>query len=571
MILSLLGKFTNILLLFLASVTYNITGSIGCKIKNLFKCHDNCECKGGIGKSLIKFIIKNSDITITKFIQWLSMRPDLINNRLHSIFCDYKNNCNIHKFKFTEKIINNRIGKIEEIFEYFDKIPIASGSIAQVYRGKLRNRDLEVAIKVKHPDIDNSIKNYDIFINLLLKITKNIFNLNINVDIMEFYKGIMEQIDFISESENAILLKTSYTDSNIIIPDVIMAYNDIIVYEYIDSYDFDTYCVISRDNDRNKDIAKKFIASMYVPIYLNNIFHADIHDKNWGINIENKIVLYDFGFMREIDSNLLLKVLKVTSIYDPFSILFTLLIAEQHSFDINLEKISKYKMTSIKLSKYCSENYKMINTFINLFYDMNIKVCPSLLNFIVNSIIVEKYVIEYNLEDREKDGIITRKDFINNLIDGTKSIYNNNTKNYNIIVNKYIEILNFIENYEYIKKKILHISDELRKYVDISELMVNVIVSLINTILIHSSIFPTDIIDIMNYVEKKVHEPELHSRINKLGELFRKYDKNVYLLLKLQKNLLERAERYEIPEDILDDITIYNNFLTNIDEFFDQI
>lgn len=564
-------KIGNVLILITSCFIYNTSSKIICKVKILLNKHENCTCENGLGKNFIKYIINNSDITVKKFIQWISMRPDLINNRLYNIFNTFKNNCKTHDFKYSYFILNKYFENIEDFFTDLQEIPVASGSIAQVHVAKLNGN--KVAIKIKHPDIDNSIKNYNVFIKIILSITKHVFQLNINVDIIEFYKKIIEQTNFILEAENARIMEKCYHNTTIIIPKVLYAFNDVIIYEYIDSCDFDVY---SCDNniDKQKDIALKFLSSMYIPIFIDNIFHADIHDKNWGISNNNNIVIYDFGFMRTIDFNLMINVLKVTSIYDPFSILFTLLKAEEEFFELNLIKIQKYKMSNVKLSTYCSENYKMINTFINLFYDLNIKVCPALLNFIMNALVIEKYVIKYNLEQdfEENTQDMTRINLINNLIDGTNKLYTTDNENKQKILNVYYNILSFIRNHLYIKKKITAIKNTLLTFnVDISNLMIDVIISLINTVLIHSDIFPTDIIDIMNYVEKKISCPKLHQRINKVSDLFKKYDKSIYLLLKLQKNILIKAKKYELNETVMSENELYDNFLNSIDVFLDEI
>jgi aarF domain-containing kinase len=62
-----------------------------------------------------------------------------------------------HSYSYTQRAIIEELGEpIEDIFDFFDKTPLASGSIAQVYRAILRGR--EVAVKVRHPNVYEQIK-----------------------------------------------------------------------------------------------------------------------------------------------------------------------------------------------------------------------------------------------------------------------------------------------------------------------------------------------------------------------------------------------------------------------------
>jgi ubiquinone biosynthesis protein len=45
---------------------------------------------------------------------------------------------------------------INKIFQDFDPVPIASGSVSQVYKAKYHGR--KVAVKVRHPDVDKYIE-----------------------------------------------------------------------------------------------------------------------------------------------------------------------------------------------------------------------------------------------------------------------------------------------------------------------------------------------------------------------------------------------------------------------------
>jgi aarF domain-containing kinase len=54
-------------------------------------------------------------------------------------------------FSDVKKIVESEIGRpMSEIFDYFEEEPLASASLAQVHRAKLKGSDEIVAVKVQH-------------------------------------------------------------------------------------------------------------------------------------------------------------------------------------------------------------------------------------------------------------------------------------------------------------------------------------------------------------------------------------------------------------------------------------
>lgn len=70
-----------------------------------------------------------------KWAQWASTRPDIFPEDLCTVLASLQSGAPEHSFAFTKKQIEIELGApVYDIFEYFSSKPIASGSIAQVYK-----------------------------------------------------------------------------------------------------------------------------------------------------------------------------------------------------------------------------------------------------------------------------------------------------------------------------------------------------------------------------------------------------------------------------------------------------
>ncbi|KAK2383161.1 putative serine/threonine-protein kinase abkC [Trifolium repens] len=101
--------------------------------------------------------------------------------------------------------------KISEIFENFEELPVASGSIAQVYRASLKShypgqqvKPMVVAVKVRHPGVGGeSIRRDFAIINFVAKSSKFIPAINwLRLDeiVQQFAVFMMSQVDLTREA-----------------------------------------------------------------------------------------------------------------------------------------------------------------------------------------------------------------------------------------------------------------------------------------------------------------------------------------------------------------------------------
>nr|CAD1819314.1 unnamed protein product [Ananas comosus var. bracteatus] len=142
-----------------------------------------------------------------KWGQWAATRPDLFPSDLCVELAKLHSRAPAHSFAYSKKAIEKAFGrKLHEIFEDFDEVPVASGSIAQVHRASLRHHKKEavdVAVKVRHPGVGESIKKDFLIINLVARVSSLIPGLSwlrLDESVRQFAVFMMSQVDLSREA-----------------------------------------------------------------------------------------------------------------------------------------------------------------------------------------------------------------------------------------------------------------------------------------------------------------------------------------------------------------------------------
>ncbi|KAL9236468.1 hypothetical protein vseg_011136 [Gypsophila vaccaria] len=146
-----------------------------------------------------------------KWGQWAATRPDLFPVDLCSELAKLQSQAPEHSFAHTKRTIEKAFDRnISDIFESFDEMPVASGSIAQVHRATLKFRypgkkvkPIEVAVKVRHPGVGESIRRDFAIINTAAKISNLIPALKwlrLDESVQQFSVFMMSQVDLAREA-----------------------------------------------------------------------------------------------------------------------------------------------------------------------------------------------------------------------------------------------------------------------------------------------------------------------------------------------------------------------------------
>lgn len=151
---------------------------------------------------------------LMKFGQWLSMRPDMLAPDVILALSSLRQDTPCHSLEHTRAMLRESFGlDIEAVFEEFDPVPVASGTVAQVHRARLReeyaikadirlqNGELarDVAVKVRHPNV---IAETWCDVDLIYTFIQATDFLTIPFKKDDFLNTLQRQVDFKREAQN---------------------------------------------------------------------------------------------------------------------------------------------------------------------------------------------------------------------------------------------------------------------------------------------------------------------------------------------------------------------------------
>lgn len=259
----------------------------------------------------IRLAIEELGPTFIKLGQILSTRPDLVPVDIIDELSLLQDQVPPFSSEEALKAIEDAFGKSAgAFFDFFDEIPIASASIGQVHRARLKNGD-EVAVKIQRPGIQKIIEtDLEILLHMATLMEDHIVGAEFHRPVRiveEFAKYIERELDYGNEASNMERVARMFmSDPNIYIPYVYREYSttSLLVMEYVDAIKISDVDKIDKSGLDRKTIVKRGSDLVLRQIFVHGFFHADPHPGNLAVLPDNVICLYDFGMMGILSRNM---------------------------------------------------------------------------------------------------------------------------------------------------------------------------------------------------------------------------------------------------------------------------
>lgn len=246
--------------------------------------------------------------TYIKLGQFLSVRRDALPVEIADELSLLQDQVPPFDFETVRSTIKRDLGASpDELFHHFDEQPIASASIGQVHRARLKD-GTEVAVKVQRPQLRQRFYQDLGYMRLMTRLGSLLFKTNADWDGWlelsdEFGRNLFCEVNYIQEGRNADRLRRVLRDyPDIRVPKVFWKYTGrrVLTLEYLPGTKIDRVKELLERNVNLPRLGKQLVNCYLEQVLMHGFFHADPHAGNLAVDEEGRLVIYDFGMVGEI-------------------------------------------------------------------------------------------------------------------------------------------------------------------------------------------------------------------------------------------------------------------------------
>ena len=195
----------------------------------------------------------------------------------------------------------------DQLFASFERIPVASASIAQVHFATLKN-GTEVAVKVLRPgmkkSIDDDVALMEVAANLVESLWADGRRLKAREVVAEFDKYLHDELDLMREAANGSQLRRNFAQSDLLaVPEMHWDYcsTDVIVMQRMHGIPISqTERLIAAGVDLKK-LSRDGVEIFFTQVFRDGFFHADMHPGNIQVSVApdtfGRYIALDFGIV----------------------------------------------------------------------------------------------------------------------------------------------------------------------------------------------------------------------------------------------------------------------------------
>lgn len=301
----------------------------------------------------------------TKLLQFLVCNEGFFSVDYRRKFEGVLDDCESHAIEHTFALYTSDFGR--NLFDDFDisadqVIPIGSGTIGQVYKFHHRGMGIDVAVKVKHPNVNAQARSFASSLHRIFWFMELFTTIPFAFIVREFASNIEIQLNYLEEARNTRQMRKNFeNEPHIIIPEVYKCSENFIIMSYHDGKSFSDIT----DENTKLHVSIDMYLFMLSCLLNYNLLHCDLHMGNWKVALQSdgsyKMIVYDFGLTSSIHDTRLSKSIVMSLFSDDFELLTKIMVPGWES-DILWPDLKRYICT-VKAKKYMNYADKYATIF----------------------------------------------------------------------------------------------------------------------------------------------------------------------------------------------------------------
>lgn len=262
----------------------------------------------------VRLALTDLGTTFIKLGQMLSTRPDLVGQAMAVELSRLQEQTPADSAEIATRGVERELGRpIAECFMRFDGMALASASIGQVHRVRMKTGRRAV-VKVQHPAIEGTIRRDLDILGFLAAIAEKHAYLRRYEPVglvREFSRTMLNELDFRRELRNLQAFRRNFANDETVIfpkpyPD--LTSGRVLTMEFLEG------CKLTDDKQLEKlqidrqELAKRGADIFIQMIFRDGFYHADPHPGNFLVLPDGKIGLLDAGMIGRIDEAFLFQI-----------------------------------------------------------------------------------------------------------------------------------------------------------------------------------------------------------------------------------------------------------------------
>jgi len=245
--------------------------------------------------------------TFIKLGQMLSTRPHLVGEPLAAELSKLQECTPPDSSDIAERMLESELGRpIEECFKHFDGVALASASVGQVHRARLKS-GRRVLVKLQHPGIEGSIRRDLDILGLFAELAQKNERLSRYQPIeliREFSRTMLNELDFRRELRNLQVFRRNFSEDETVAfprPYPELTSGRVLTMEFIEGWSVANAKHLNKLKINRQELARRGANVFIQMIFRDGFYHADPHPGNLLVMRDGRIGIVDAGMVGRID------------------------------------------------------------------------------------------------------------------------------------------------------------------------------------------------------------------------------------------------------------------------------